>query len=46
LYVSRAIMRSFGGELAYEARSEGACFTVALPLHVPAEVAVHAPINA
>jgi two-component system, LuxR family, sensor kinase FixL len=46
LYVSRAIMRSFGGELAYESRSEGACFTVALPLHVPAEVAVHAPIHA
>jgi two-component system, LuxR family, sensor kinase FixL len=46
LYVSRAIMRSFGGELAYEPRPEGACFTVALPLHVPAEVAINAPIHA
>jgi two-component system, LuxR family, sensor kinase FixL len=46
LYISRAIMRSFGGELSYEPRSEGACFTVALPLHVSAEVAVHAPIHA
>ena len=42
LYVSRAIMRSFGGELAYEPRSEGACFAVILPLHVAAEEAAHA----
>jgi len=42
LYVSRAIMRSFGGELAYEARSQGACFAVVLPLHVAAEEAVNA----
>jgi two-component system, LuxR family, sensor kinase FixL len=45
-YVSRAIMRSFGGELAAEPKSEGARFSVALPLHVPAEVAVHAPVHA
>jgi PAS domain S-box-containing protein len=32
LYVSRAIMRSFGGELGYEPRSEGCCFTVVLPV--------------
>ena len=42
LYVSRAIMRSFGGELAYEPTSEGACFAVVLPLHVAAEEAVNA----
>jgi two-component system, LuxR family, sensor kinase FixL len=42
LYVSRAIMRSFGGELAYEARCEGSCFAVILPLHVEAEEAVNA----
>ena len=32
LYVSRAIMRSFGGELGYEPSSEGCCFAVVLPL--------------
>ncbi|MGD1081941.1 MAG: ATP-binding protein [Candidatus Sulfotelmatobacter sp.] len=42
LYVSRAIMHSFGGELAYEPRSEGACFAVVLPLHVAAEDTVNA----
>ena len=42
LYVSRAIMRSFGGELAHEPRSEGSCFVVILPLHVAAEEAAHA----
>jgi len=41
LYVSRAIMRSFGGELAHEPRSEGSCFVVVLPLHVAAEEAAH-----
>jgi PAS domain S-box-containing protein len=30
LYVSRAILRSFGGELAFEPRSEGCCFAVSL----------------
>jgi two-component system sensor kinase FixL len=42
LYVSKAIMRSFGGELAYEPRSGGSCFAVILPLHVAAEEATHA----
>jgi two-component system, LuxR family, sensor kinase FixL len=42
LYVSRAIMRSFGGELSYEPQAEGACFAVALPVHVAAEEAVNA----
>lgn len=42
LYVSRAIMRSFGGDLANEPRSEGSCFTVVLPLQVAAEEVVNA----
>jgi two-component system, LuxR family, sensor kinase FixL len=31
LYVSRAIMRSFGGELLYEPRTQGCCFAVVVP---------------
>src|SRR3984893_6837500 len=31
LYVSRAIMRSFGGELRYEPTLQGCCFAVVLP---------------
>ena len=31
LYVSRAIMRSFGGELLYEPRTMGCCFAVLVP---------------
>ena len=31
LYVSRAIIHSFGGELLYECRSRGCCFAVVLP---------------
>jgi two-component system, LuxR family, sensor kinase FixL len=31
LYVSRAIMRSFGGELVYQPGSEGCCFAIMLP---------------
>jgi two-component system, LuxR family, sensor kinase FixL len=30
LYVSRAILRSFGGELVFEPRAEGCCFAVSL----------------
>jgi two-component system sensor kinase FixL len=30
LYVSRAILRSFGGELVFEPRPEGCCFAVSL----------------
>jgi two-component system, LuxR family, sensor kinase FixL len=41
LYVSRAIMRSFAGDLRYEARSEGCCFAVVLPV-----AAVEATVNA
>lgn len=42
LFVSRAIMRSFGGDLAYEPKSGGSCFAVILPLHVATEEAVSA----
>lgn len=42
LYVSRAIMRSFGGDLAHEPGPEGSCFAVILPLHVAAEEAINA----
>ncbi len=42
LYISRAIMRSFGGDLIYEPRLEGSCFAVVLPMHVAAEEAVNA----
>ena len=42
LYVSRAIMRSFGGELSYEPRSQGCCFAVTLPLGVTHEEAPNA----
>jgi two-component system, LuxR family, sensor kinase FixL len=42
LYVSRAMIRSFGGELLHEPRTEGSCFAVVLPLHVAAEEEVNA----
>jgi len=42
LYVSRAIMRSFGGELTFEPKSEGSCLAVVLPMHVAVEEAVNA----
>ena len=42
LYVSRAIMRSFGGDLVYEPRSAGCCFAIVLP----ALAAVEEPANA
>jgi two-component system, LuxR family, sensor kinase FixL len=42
LYISRAIMRSFGGELRYEASSEGCCFAVLLPLPGAQERATNA----
>jgi two-component system sensor kinase FixL len=38
LYVSRAIMRSFGGDLRYEPGAAGCCFAMVLPLRaLPAE---------
>jgi two-component system sensor kinase FixL len=42
LYVSRAIMRSFGGDLGYEPSSEGCCFVVVLPLRDAVQEAVNA----
>jgi two-component system sensor kinase FixL len=42
LYVSRAIMRSFGGELDHEPSSEGCCFAVVVPLRGAPEEAVSA----
>jgi signal transduction histidine kinase len=41
LYVSRAIVRSFGGDLVFEARSQGACFAIVLGV-----AAVGAGVNA
>lgn len=32
LYISRAILRSFGGELVFEPRTEGCCFAVRLSI--------------
>ena len=42
LYVSRSIMRSFGGELLYEPRDRGCCFAVIMP----ALAKVEEPANA
>jgi len=41
LYVSRAIVQAFGGDLQYEPRAQGACFTVSL-----AVASVLVPVNA
>ncbi len=41
LYISRAIVRSFGGDLIYEDRPRGACFTIVLGV-----AAVGAGVNA
>ncbi len=38
LYISRSIVRGFGGELAYEPRSSGCCFALTL-VPVPVEEA-------
>jgi two-component system sensor kinase FixL len=40
LYVSRAIMRSYGGELLYEPKQQGSCFAVVLPRATSAEAAI------
>jgi PAS domain S-box-containing protein len=42
LYVSRAIMRSFGGDLCFERQSQGCCFVVYLPLAAAAKEATSA----
>jgi len=38
LYISRAILKSFGGEIIYEPRSEGCCFVVVLQTASHSEV--------
>jgi two-component system, LuxR family, sensor kinase FixL len=35
LFVSRAVMRSFGGDLVHEPRAQGCCFAVIVPLMAP-----------
>lgn len=42
LYVARAIMKSFSGDLNYEPRPEGCCFAVSLPALSAIDGAVHA----
>ena len=42
LYVSRAIMRSFGGELLHEPTPQGCCFVVIVPTVVTVEEVMHA----
>ncbi len=45
LYVSRAIMRGFGGELLYEPRSRGCSFAVVLPSLSDSEETIDAGIS-
>ena len=42
LYVSRAIMKSFGGDLMFEPRPQGCCFAIVLPLLSTVEEVVNA----
>lgn len=42
LFVSRAVMRSFGGELAYEPRPAGCCFVISVPALCAIEETIHA----
>jgi PAS domain S-box-containing protein len=42
LYVSRSIMRSFGGELFHEPRADGCCFAVVVPATARVEETVNA----
>jgi two-component system sensor kinase FixL len=42
LYMSRAIMRSFGGELSYEPRARGCCFAIILHAFSPVKELVNA----
>jgi signal transduction histidine kinase len=42
LYVSQAILKGFGAEVAYEPRPRGCCFAVVLPLAPAPETALHA----
>ena len=42
LYVSRAILKSFGAEIAHEARAQGCCFTLTLQAVAGAEAVEYA----
>jgi signal transduction histidine kinase len=42
LYISRAIMRSFGGDIAHEPKAAGCCFAVHVPLVAVAKEALGA----
>jgi PAS domain S-box-containing protein len=42
LYVSRSIMRSFGGELLHEPRAQGCCFAVLVPAMARVEETLNA----
>jgi two-component system sensor kinase FixL len=42
LYVSRVIMRGFGGDLSHEPRAEGCCFALVLPVRASAEDVLNA----
>ena len=35
LYISRSLLRSYGGDLRFEPRQDGACFVVEIPRVVP-----------
>lgn len=41
LYVSRAILKTFGAEIVYEPRPKGCCFAVVLQLAPASEAAMH-----
>jgi two-component system, LuxR family, sensor kinase FixL len=45
LYVSRAIMRGFGGDLLYEPKLRGCCFAIVLPSLSNGEEAIDAGIS-
>ena len=42
LYISRATMRHFGGELRYEPQAQGACFAVIVPILLTGDEEVYA----
>ena len=40
LYISRALMRAFGGDLRYEPQPAGCCFSIEVPALVAAEASL------
>jgi signal transduction histidine kinase len=46
LYISRAIMRSFGGDLLYEPQPQGCCFAVIVPSVPAADGAANGAVHA